>query len=694
MSRGQSLPGTHSGRRTLERCRTKGKSDNIVYIDVDGDVIVVDVPESLQHTLQGSRKLREDKKLPPPSIIRIDDDSPGNGVEGGHDLDSDATSSKGSRPASSQSRNCVESDGDECQLVEEIKFPSKLSRYKYSRKMPSRNRYGLNPVSASSSSECDTSDCELMEDSFGKFREQWVKAYLRKKMFKDVLNGQSGPEDRASSSGPRTDSEEDVEVDNTANQHPEGPVPSSSSNGNDEKENLTTFTVTGDGIVGDTSLKPEGKSSFADLDQTVDQENFSWCKTSSWEKTQSTHRKASVQDRGNPSFSVSHGGPTCRDEEQISQGEQQFNYVKAHFQGKEENTPGEACFFNAQSGHDEHSDHSKASFQYQEASLFNIRHLDETQVHDKTSSRYNDEGILREKKKPVSREPSLFRSRPCDETQVNHGVACSEDKVGPVSGETFFCNTQLRVEIEANHEKASCQDKGEPVSEGPCLYNTHRGETQMNHRRGCFKEVKEPVLESMSNTQPQDERSSLSYALGRDGPPDAQNDMVVEREKLKETDEYKRAAEEEWASRQRQLQIQAEEVQRLRKRKRAQTMRLLDMERRQKQRVEEMRETQKKDEDTINLKEQLRVEVRNELDKLEVRCTDMASLLRGLGIHVGGGICPFPSELSLQVHAAYKQALLRFHPDRASRTDIYQQVEAEEKFKLISRVKEKLLSRS
>ena len=44
-----------------------------------------------------------------------------------------------------------------------------------------------------------------------------------------------------------------------------------------------------------------------------------------------------------------------------------------------------------------------------------------------------------------------------------------------------------------------------------------------------------------------------------------------------------------------------------------------------------------------------------------------------------------------QVHAAYKRALLKFHPDRASRTDIYHQVEAEEKFKLISRMKEKFM---
>lgn len=43
----------------------------------------------------------------------------------------------------------------------------------------------------------------------------------------------------------------------------------------------------------------------------------------------------------------------------------------------------------------------------------------------------------------------------------------------------------------------------------------------------------------------------------------------------------------------------------------------------------------------------------------------------------------------LQVRVAFKKALLRFHPDRASQSDMRQQVEAEEKFKLISRMKEK-----
>lgn len=45
-----------------------------------------------------------------------------------------------------------------------------------------------------------------------------------------------------------------------------------------------------------------------------------------------------------------------------------------------------------------------------------------------------------------------------------------------------------------------------------------------------------------------------------------------------------------------------------------------------------------------------------------------------------------------QVHVAFKRALLTFHPDRASQSDIRKQVEAEEKFKLVTRMKEKYLS--
>lgn len=49
----------------------------------------------------------------------------------------------------------------------------------------------------------------------------------------------------------------------------------------------------------------------------------------------------------------------------------------------------------------------------------------------------------------------------------------------------------------------------------------------------------------------------------------------------------------------------------------------------------------------IHLKEELRTEVRKELDEMERRYRDMASLLRGLDIHVEGGPSPMLHEVSV-----------------------------------------------
>ena len=45
------------------------------------------------------------------------------------------------------------------------------------------------------------------------------------------------------------------------------------------------------------------------------------------------------------------------------------------------------------------------------------------------------------------------------------------------------------------------------------------------------------------------------------------------------------------------------------------------------------------------MKEQLRADVRKELSMLEMNCTDMASLLRGLGIQVGSSLQPSSQEV-------------------------------------------------
>ncbi|XP_050221853.1 uncharacterized protein LOC126672015 [Mercurialis annua] len=261
------------------------------------------------------------------------------------------------------------------------------------------------------------------------------------------------------------------------------------------------------------------------------------------------------------------------------------------------------------------------------------------------------------------------------------GQASFQDKVGPSR-----CNvdSQNKVNVDKttepqthntdrNHEK----DASNP--------SAHTGENAIgatsskSNGESRFVDPKETIRHSSASPQSQVKLSPLPH-----GEP---SDMIADREMLKKTDAYKRAQEEELASREKVLQIQREEAQRMRKRRKAETQRLLETERRQKQRVEEVREAQRKDEETLNLKDQLRSEIRRDLDLLEANCRDMVSLLRGLGIDIGGRL----HSSSPEVRAAYKQALLRFHPDRASRCNIRQQIEAEEKFKLISRAKEKFM---
>ncbi|KAL5987911.1 hypothetical protein ACLOJK_035670 [Asimina triloba] len=168
----------------------------------------------------------------------------------------------------------------------------------------------------------------------------------------------------------------------------------------------------------------------------------------------------------------------------------------------------------------------------------------------------------------------------------------------------------------------------------------------MPNNGGSFRlEEKEGLKESsLCSIGPQDERSicCLMNCSGNMGDMSlVQNSLLIGREKHKETDEYKHALEVEWESRQRQLEIQAKEAQLLRKRKKAEKLRLLDTERRQKRRLEEMRQSLKKvDEETMTLKQKLRVDFKRKLDKLESQYQDMASLLRGLGIHVSGGCHP------------------------------------------------------
>nr|CAD1841250.1 unnamed protein product [Ananas comosus var. bracteatus] len=317
-------------------------------------------------------------------------------------------------------------------------------------------------------------------------------------------------------------------------------------------------------------------------------------------------------------------------------------------------------------------------------------------------------------------EKCSTQSQPPDSNQLNGAGACScEPSVWVDNGHANYpekmeeeifldssCHSQLPHDFIDSPEIAAYEKEKSFMSRKAWPNNQQTEESQLNNN--CFQtSFKEVILEKTfghhyagsrgemscsSNAESQVQNGLVSHSekprelTVNDNTLDVQNNLIIDREKHKESAEFRRVAEEEWASRQRQLQIQAEEAQRLRRRRKAESLRLLHMEKRQKQRLEEIRESQKKDEETINLKEQIRVEVRKELEIMELRCKDMASVLRELGIHVEGGLFP----LHREINSACKQALRKFHPDRFSRSDIRQQVKAEETFKFISRLKEKL----
>lgn len=224
VSRDYSQPRTCSGKKTIKSCKIQGNLDNVVLIDVDSDgldnVIIIDVPESFQQKLRGSSVLREGQRFP--CIISIDDDENDNvdhpeiNEEGDVDLDSDGSSSKSS-PASDYMQKSVDPDADDCQVIWEKGPAFILSNSKKTcpKKAPARNFYGLNSESESDSSETSTSDCEVMEGSFGELREQWEKASLKRKS--NVRKCHSGLEDQVCPCSSLSDVNPNVKVENKQN---------------------------------------------------------------------------------------------------------------------------------------------------------------------------------------------------------------------------------------------------------------------------------------------------------------------------------------------------------------------------------------------------------------------------------------------------------------------------------------------
>lgn len=661
MSRGHSQPRNQPVRRVLERCKTR---DTIEIIDVDKekiDVVIVDVEETCNEESRGSGTSRRNSC---PNVVISIDDEDGGDDDSFRNVHTDATNNEFC-PASNNSPMSEESKSDEC-LIDtrgaNPLFKSMENMRKYHSVGPSSvNRFGLGFSSESDSSESDSSefysseggiysdsdssDCEIIEDSSGNIREQWERAASKKRMTYRHLFGSdqvsaSGSSGDPGSPGEETHSNMDVEncIKKVYSDHSrEIPAESCPTHVN---QNLS-FHMPGATEAGDSHCKRNMDTTELDVDTATnigDQEPEHVFETSSG-IFQSTCENNSNNRR-----------PVSGEPEVVL-----CTSSKWHL--------------NMQ--HDQIQDEYVSSLEKDEPIKMATTCAEE--LHGESSFQGKG-GAHAGPLSPCNLQPGDGEKLMPDST--------IEDNIRHIPTAPLF-SIQPQVDIHANPVTTGLQEKENPSFDEQPACNYHHSDGPLLNVDG------KTTLEESSVCKANDGSRTNGMVILCAGSTDitqSNTDLIYKRERHKESDEYRRAVEEEWAARQRQLQIQAEEAQRLKRKKKAETLRLHDVERRQKQRLEEIRESQKKDEETINLKERLRAEVRKELEKMELRYRDMASLLRGLGIHVEGGPYPMPRE----VNAAYKQALLRFHPDRASRSDIHQQVRAEETFKVISRLKEKL----
>lgn len=502
-----------SGKKTVRNGKVKENCGNVVFIDLESESGTLNGTESLQQKFKGSSSLRKDKKFSYQGIINVDDDEendvgPQICVEDDGDLDSDATSSKSSYSAFNHRKTSVHTDIDECEVVQEKPSLFRFSKLKQAHfaKSPGRSRYGLEYAFDNGSSDSDCSDCELIEDSRGKLREQWEKAFQKKK---HALNHQSGLEDQASGSGSISESRTSVEEENRREQHPEVPACSTSSGANYGKENLSDFVAT------------------ENSKQKAEQETFS----------SENHMPA-------------------------KENESSHQHSKTCFVDTEQNFREGLHFYDFHSRYN-NSKYEKASFEDEGTSLYKNIYSGETSV--------NRDGVVsREKEDEFSEAPSAFNlfssnknekppsslakeklnyGRPfvtnsgvSDEKQVDN-IACSVDKAG-ICEEFAFHSTSSEGESEVSSEKACYEEKVRPDSKEASSCNTTCNETRITEEEPCMVEARE----SYDVKDPVHVQNGLVTPVERV--------LITEREKLKETDEYKRATEEEWAARQRELQIQ------------------------------------------------------------------------------------------------------------------------------------------
>ncbi|CAN7053598.1 hypothetical protein BRARA_G02847 [Brassica rapa] len=628
-------------RMSTKRCSANGIMNEFIVVD-DDEVIILDFPESSKKgKAPETSRARGEPVLQ--RVISIDDDDE-------DDDDTENVHKDGS--SSSRMHTSVEVDGDDddCQFVQEKCASFRFTKCNQATMPSSGTRFGLDSDSESDLSESDCSDCEILEGSQGEVREQWEKAFLEKmkKAGKAGLSEEAGPSNLHCDTSFRPGFESRTE------QHEQTPSFFTARNARRGKRTSSAFFGT-------------EKSGKAGLSEEAGPSNFRpGCESGTYQHDQTASFFSAKNFDGGKGTSSTFFGTEESGKAGLS---------GLHCESRTEQHDQATSFFTARNPDGRKETSSKTSLFAEPSSLspgIQVEHerSKSPTTYSTSSKEQRKQNSVKEAEEQPDTEPvQCETSQWPGESQTKKAAKENQKKKAAEHSYT------KEVVQEEDASKSSPLHTSDGDSDTPPVLGVSNG---ARCERG-IGESREPITDPIPSTSEQVE------GLQGTAP---EVDVMLNREMLKETDEYKKAQKEEWESRQRQLHLQAEEAQRQRKRRKLANTRQLEMERRQKERVEEVRETQKKEEESMNMKEKVRAEITKTLKVLELGCFNMAALLRGLGIPVKGGISPPPQE----VHAAYKRAVLKFHPDRASGGDIKQQVEAEETFKLIARMKDKFLS--
>ncbi|KAJ0241338.1 Chaperone DnaJ-domain superfamily protein [Hirschfeldia incana] len=681
-----------SNRMPSKRCSANGIMNEFIVVD-DDEVIILDFPESSKGKSPEASRTRDEPVLQ--RVISIDDDDDDDRENVVH---KDGSSSSRSSDAATN----LHGDDDDCQFVQEKRASFRFTKCSqgFSTVPSSGTRFGLDSESESDFSESDCSDCEILEGSQGEVREQWEKAFLEKmkKAGKAGLSEETGPSNIHCETNfrpgfeSRTEQHDPTSSFFTARTAHRGKKSSSAFSGTEKSSKAGPSEEAGpSNLHGDPDLRHGCESGTYQHDQTP---FFSAKSVDGRKETSSTF--FGTEKSGKAGLGEDAGPSNLHCDTNLRSGFESRTYQPSSFTSRNTDDSRErsSTFFGTKKS-------GKTGLHDQASSFFTARNPDGGK---ETSSTFFGTDN-RNPKSSLFAEPSSLST---PEIQVEHERSNSPTTNSTSSKKQRKQNSFKEVEEQPGTMPVQCQTSEWPKENQKKKAAEHSNTKEVGQEEEASKsspphtsdgdgdtppmlgksngarcergigETREPIVDPIPST------SEQVQGLQGTAP---EVDVMLNREMLKETDEYKKAQEEEWESRQRQLQLQAEEAQRQRKRRKLANTRQLEMERRQKERVEEVRETQKKDEESMNMKEKVRAEITKSLKLLELSCFNMAALLRGLGIPVNGGISPPPQE----VHAAYKRAVLKFHPDRA-RGDIKQQVEAEEKFKLIARMKDKFLS--